>query len=588
MVVSNVPAEVEYMNLRKRLMDDFLFYAPRCLKIITKKGKLEPFVLNKPQILVHTLLERQLYTKGYVRALMLKARKLGLSTYTEARFYHKVTHREGVNAKIMTEADESRDKLFRMVKTFHDYMLPELKPMTIASSLKSLVFDDEDGKGLKCRYDVKTCDSKGGKGIDSHYNHWSEAAYFSNAALNNISGLMESIPSTQEDIIGTEVIEETTANGAAGHFYEKWKESEDIEKDGGTPEWLRIFLPWTADEGYRHTLTAEQGKEIRATLSDEEKWLLRFINIDGSPVTIENLAWRRWKIGEIIAPLGFTKEDYFKQWYPMTPEEAFIYSGKSIFGISDLKMAELECYKPEVKGDFNYHGKFIDREDGDLWIWQKPRIGRRYVIGADIAEGISGDKWDYSTADVIDCMSGQQVAHVCCKKDPDMFGEFLNHLGRYYNNALLGVEANNHGHTTLNTLKHKNYPKIYQREKLDAMGTGRKERKAGWLTTRKSKPKIIDQLYAIVRDRDTGIVCFETIAEFKNYTVLENTSASGKILYGGKPGCHDDRVMSYAIAVEMYMTMPKMRASQESRRRKNTRQEEGGGLSLKEAVVTKK
>lgn len=580
-VISSLQLPDNYMDIRRRLMDDFVFYAQTCLKIVTKSGELEPFILNEAQLLVHKLLEEQLASKGYVRALMLKARKLGLSTYTEGRFYHKITHRKGVNAKIMTEADESRDTLFRMVKTYHDFMLPELKPETKACSEKALVFDNEKGTGLKCRYDVKTCDSKGGKGMNSHYNHWSEAAYFSQSALNNISGLMESIPSTEKDIKGTEVIEETTANGAAGHFYEKWIESEKIEAKGGKPEWLRIFLPWTFDKGYTFKLTVEQAREIVATLSDEEKWLLHFINPDNTPVTVGNLAWRRWKIGEIVAPVGFTKEDFFKQWYPMTPDEAFIYSGKSIFGTSDLKMAELECYRPEVRGEFNYHGKFIATPDGELKIWQKPRIGRRYAIGADVAEGIRGDDRDYSSCDVIDCMTGQQVAHICCKLDPDQYGVFLNWLGRYYNNALLGVESNNHGLTTITTLKHKNYPKIYQREILDARGSGRKMRKAGWYTTSKNKYKIIDQLVALVRDHDTGIVNYETIAEFKNFTILEDGGL------GGRPGCHDDRVMSYAIAVEMYMTMPTMRVEKEKRARNMARTGTGAEeLMLKEAVVT--
>ncbi|MGR3302376.1 MAG: hypothetical protein ACUZ8I_07705 [Candidatus Scalindua sp.] len=569
-------------------MDDFLFYAPRCLKVINESGQLVPLDLSCVQLYVHGLLEAQLKKKGYIRARILKARKMWISTLIEGRFYWKVSHRKGVSAKIMTEADESRDNLFRMVKTYHDFMLPELKPSTIADSLKALVFDDEDGKGLKSRYDVKTCDSKGGKGMTSHYNHWSEAAYFSQAALDNLSGLMESIPSKYPGILGTEKIDETTANGASGYFYDGWQETKNILKDGGEPEYINIFAPWTFDKGYTLRVTVEQAREIMATLTDEEKWLLHFINPDNTEVNVGNLAWRRWKIKNVIAPLGFSKEDIFKQWYPITDDEAFIYSGKSIFSVSDIKMAELECYKPEIVGDFNYYGKFIARQDGELKIWQKPRINRRYAIGADIAEGIAGDKWDYSTADVIDCMTGQQVAHICCKLDPDRFGEFLNHLGRYYNNALLGVEANNHGLTTITTLKHKSYPKIYQREMLDARGTGRKMKKAGWLTTSKSKHKIIDQLYAIVRDRDTGIVNIETLAEFRNYTVLENTGDTGKILYGGKPGCHDDRVMSYAIAVEMYMTMPSMRIAKEKRVRNITRTGTGTDeLSLKEAVVSK-
>lgn len=556
-------------------MNDFLYYAPNCLKITNKAGHLVPFNLNRSQILIHGMIEAQKKEKGYVRVLALKPRKLGLSTYTEARFYHNTSHRTGVGAMIMTEADQSRDGLFRMVKTYHENVPEEIRPQTLQSNEKALVFDNPKGTGLKSRYDVKTCDSKGGKGITTHYNHWSECAYFSKNSLDNLSGLLESIPSGWPHILGTEVIKETTANGTAGHFYDHWCEMDDARKKGKVPEYIQVFIPWTYDEDYRLPCTPEQKKYILSTLTDEEKWLLKFVNPDGSPVTIENVAWRRWKIGEVIAPIGFTKEDFFKQWFPMTPEEAFVFSGRSIFGVSDLMMAQLECYPPIAVGTFNYFGKFISHKEGIMKVWMHPRMGERYVIGADVAEGIAGDKTDYSSADVIRCSTGQQVCHVNCKLDPDQWGAFLNHLGRYYNNALIGVEANNHGLTTLTTLKHKTYPKVYQRETLDANAQGRKMKKAGWLTTSKSKFKIIDGLVTIVRDKDTGIVCYETIEEFRNYSILEDGT------FGAMPGKHDDRVMSYAITHEMYMTMPQMRLSQEQRRKR----EHGTVLNLKEAEV---
>ncbi len=557
-------------------MNDFLFYAPKCLKIINEDGHLVPFEMNKSQLLVHGMLERQKASKGYVRALALKPRKLGLSTYTEGRFYHATSHRTGVGAMIMTEADQSRDSLFRMVKNYHENVPEEIRPQTLQSNEKALVFDTPKGNGLKSRYDVKTCDSKGGKGITTHYNHWSECAYFSKNSLDNLSGLLESIPSRHPQILGTEVIKETTANGTSGHFYDQWTETEKLIADTGKSEYILIFIPWTFDIGYQIPISERQRKEILNTLTDEEKWLLRFVNPDGTAVTVENLAWRRWKIGEVIAPIGFTKEDFFKQWYPMTPEEAFVFSGKSIFGISDVKMAELECYPPESIGEFNYYGKYVKTKDGKVKVWQPPRLGERYVIGADVAEGLSSEKRDYSSADVIKCSNGQQVAHYHGKMDPDNFGALLNHFGRYYNNALMGVEANNHGLTTITTLKHKNYRRMYQREMLDANATAKKQKKAGWLTTSKSKYKIIDGLVTIIRDHDSGIVNYETLQEFKNYSILEDGS------FGAMPGKHDDRVMSYAIAHEMYMTRPQNRLGQDKRHE----QQHKSSLNLKEAVVT--
>lgn len=562
---------------RRKFKNDFLYYAPRVLRIINEYGQLVPFNLNKAQLLGHRLIEAQKKKKGYVRANVLKPRKLGFSTYVEGRFYHLTTHRTGMGAMIMTEADQSRDSLFRMVKTYHENVPGLLRPETLQSNEKALVFDNPRGTGLKSRYDVKTCDSKGGKGITTHFNHWSECAYFSKSSLDNLSGLMESIPSRHPQILGTEVIKESTANGTAGHFYDEWTKASDLIAKGEESEYINIFIPWTFDEGYRMPVTPEQVKHITNSLTEEEEWLLHFVNPDGTRVTIENLAWRRHKIENVIAPIGYTKEDYFKQWFPVTPKEAFIYSGTSIFSVNDLKMAELECFNPIARGGFNYFGKFVDQEEGILKIWQRPKIHESYVIGADVAEGIAGEDRDYSSADVINCSNGQQVAHVHCKLDPDRFGEFLNHLGRYYNNALMGVESNNHGLTTITTLKHKNYGRLYQRETLDANANNRKMKKAGWLTTSKSKYKIIDGLVSIIRDRDSGIVCLDTIDELRDYSILEDGS------YGAIPGRHDDRVMSYAIAYEMYAGAPSNRRSQELRQRKAM-----GTLNLKEAVVINK
>ena len=240
--------------IRKRFRDDFPYYAPRALKIYNKKGKLVPFELNPPQIFTHNLLEERLRIKKFIRARILKPRKMGISTMIEGRFYWKVSQRTGMCAMIMTEADTSRDKLFRMVKTYHDNMPLDLKPETLRSNEKALVFDDARGNGLNSRYDVKTCDSKGGKGIDTHYNHWSEAAYFSQSALDSLSGLLESIPSSYPEIEGTEVIEETTANGASGHFYDGWKASEKALEEGRDPEYINIFFPWTFDKGIQYRL----------------------------------------------------------------------------------------------------------------------------------------------------------------------------------------------------------------------------------------------------------------------------------------------------------------------------------------------
>ena len=112
-------ASEEDGEIRQRLKDDFPHYAAKCLKIRPKKGGLIPFVLNRVQLHIHEALERQLAETGRVRALILKARQPGCSTYIEGRAYWKVTHRTGVRAFILTHKQEATDNLFGMADRFH-------------------------------------------------------------------------------------------------------------------------------------------------------------------------------------------------------------------------------------------------------------------------------------------------------------------------------------------------------------------------------------------------------------------------------------------------------------------------------------
>lgn len=551
------PEEVKRLKVQTRLANDYLYYAPRCHKINNKAGQLVPFKLNESQIYVHGLLKKELETKGYIRAIMLKCRQWGGSTFVESWYYHKISYRKGKRAVIMTEADMSRDNLFNMVKTFHENAPRIVRPMTRASNEKALIFDSPKGspvKGLRSRYDVKTCESKGGLGITTHFIHLSEYAFFKDASLNTVAGLLESVPSEYPAILGTQIIIESTANGVGGIFYNTWKESEQQEAEGKTPEYLRIFIPWFFHSEYKRKPSEAELEEIKRTLSDDEEWLLKQELPSGASVSYAQLKWRRWKISTLVPPVGFSKEEFFKQWYPATAEEAFIYSGKQVFPAGEVRAAQDECYSPLLIGDFNMHTGRIEKDPKGLAkVWEKPKPGCKYVIGGDVAEGLANG--DFSSLDVLKLPYGQQVAQLHGKVDPDTFGELAYHLGMYYNKALMGIESNNHGLTTITALKKKNYPNLYQREKLDANADGRKTKTAGWLTTKKSKYKIIDQLRGALRDGQSGVCCKETLSEMGDYTIHEGDN--GTMTYGAKLGCFDDRVMSLAIGLEMLYTIPK-------------------------------
>lgn len=564
-IMTNPITSAQEVGLRLKLRSDFPFYAETCLKIKPKETSVIPLKLNDCQLYVHRQLEDQKKRKGYVRALILKLRQPGISTYIEARFYHVATNRPGVEVMIITEADKSLNNILEMVKRYQEYCPAPMRPVAKQTNEKALIFE------MGSRYDVMTCKAIGGKGVTKQLVHKSESAYYPESTIPTIAGFMESVPSEYPGILGTESIEETTANGVGGAFHTKWmdyadlwEEYENSDKKGKEPEYLCIFIPWFWHTPYSLPIDDYQRGIIRDTLSDHEKWLARKKNLRGGAITYEQLAWRRWKIGDMEPPQGFTKEEYFKQWYPTTAEESFLFSGNRVFPNGYVRAAERECYEPVHKGELEMStGKFKKIQGGRLAIWDLPRHGYQYVIGADVAEGLV--KGDYSCADVLEVPGGRQVAHWHGHIDPDSWGETLYYLGKFYNDAMIGVEANNHGHTTVSTLTRMRYSQLYMRESID--GPGKKQKKYGWLTTSKSKNIIINRLNATLREGDSGIVYAKTIKELDSYSLLIAAEQDGgRSSQGAKPGHFDDRVMSYAIAVEMMLGSPHTRHVRDKQR----------------------
>src|SRR4051812_43422377 len=93
-------------------------FAEACLRIRTKAGDTVPFTLNEAQRIIHEKLEQQKREKGWVRALILKARQQGASTYIAARYYHRTSLHSGVNTYILSHEQASADALFAIVDRY--------------------------------------------------------------------------------------------------------------------------------------------------------------------------------------------------------------------------------------------------------------------------------------------------------------------------------------------------------------------------------------------------------------------------------------------------------------------------------------
>ena len=105
--------EADYQKFIQKLKDDPLFYYKTILKIEAfGSGQLIPFELNNVQKILHHKCQEQLKRTGFVRRVVLKPRRSGLSTYCLARFYRASTFAKQKRIAIVAHDDETNLTLF--------------------------------------------------------------------------------------------------------------------------------------------------------------------------------------------------------------------------------------------------------------------------------------------------------------------------------------------------------------------------------------------------------------------------------------------------------------------------------------------
>lgn len=497
----------ELIEVRRRLRDQFPFYASTALKIRTKAGTIEPLKLNAAQRILQDAIEDQLQAEGKVRIVILKARQQGLSTMVGGYLYFRVSQNLARRAMVVTHHADSTRALFDMTKRYHDNAPEVLKPHTKYSSRRELFFDLLDSS-----YVVATAGGESiGRGETITDLHASELAFWApSSARENWNGLIQAVPNTP----GTSVFVESTANGVSGIFYDLWQGAVQ-----GTNGFRAVFIPWFADPTYR-----EPVPEVFERTPEEEEIAAKYDLDDGQ------LMFRRRK----IAQNGI---DLFRQEYPAEPDEAFLTTGRPVFNPEQLqgllgKTRDIE-QRLALEGEEWQHNP-----RGELFLYRPHDPGETYYIGADVAMGIRGGDW--SVAQVFDAKK-RQVGIYRAQVHPDYFAEVLFHLGRYFNDARIIVENNGHGILTCARLgKDMAYPNFYT-EVIEDKVTDKETINLGFRTTVKTKPMIIDKLRAAMREGEIELNDKLTIREMLTYIVTETGAMEAE------QGCYDDTVMALAL-----------------------------------------
>lgn len=530
----------------KLLMNSNKAYIENCEKIVNKEGELIPFKLNKAQNILNDIISDLEKNKKPVRIIILKARQMGLSTYSEGYIFKKTSTQRYKKGTIIAHEDKASQNLYNMYRTFYDNLPSIVQPMIRRSNSQEMLFEnptqDQEEKrinpGLSSKVMVSTAKNVNtGRSATIHYLHMSEVAFWDNPDVLCL-GLLQCVPR----VINSAVIIESTANGVGDWFYNTWQLAEK-----GENAFIPVFLPWFIQDEYSEEFETENERiAFENSLDDYEKWLLEYANNLSlgkykCSLTLEQLKWRRYAIKNLCN----NDTEQFQQEYPATAEEAFVASGRPRFDIKALKEYLLNT-KEGIRGYLrNICGvvSFIEDPKGYVTIYKEPNPNKYYCVGADVAEGL--EKGDYSVGIVgSDELNIDAIWHGHI--DPDLFGKELVNLATFYNQAYLGVESNNHGLTTLKAILREDYMNIYY-SKMHDKATDKITQKIGWVTSNKTKPLMIDKLAEFVREKYLGIPSKLIVKEMLSYVIDEKGKTNAQ------EGSHDDTVMATAIWLQLVL-----------------------------------
>ncbi len=192
--------------------------------------------------------------------------------------------------------------------------------------------------------------------------------------------------------------------------------------------------------------------------------------------------------------------------------------------------------------------KFVT-EVTNMTIFKKPEDGRQYIIGCDVARG---DGQDFSTIQVLDVDTLEQVAEYREKVSPDLFPFVINYIAKMYNMAYVVIEANSFGLGVCFDIRDKfKYPRnrLYFSKNIKDIHVRHYSYKVnegteipGFQTSRKNRVLLIKSIIEHMRESSLILHSKRLMAEFQTFVMNGDKPEH-------EPGFNDDLILALGLAL---------------------------------------
>jgi hypothetical protein len=528
---------------RERLRWDFPFYSRSVLKV-RDKGRLVPFVLRSAQLKLWDVLAAQRDQGKPMCAIVLKARKTGISTMAQGLLLQRTTLQPLHSANVIAHNSQTAGAIMQIAELMYAN-LPQIEdeeltlkpPIANRRRLKELRFGEPDqfagATALKTfganqsSYVVDTAkEFEGARGLTLQSVHGSEVAFWADLKR-KLTTVSSAIDFTDPNTLA---IYESTANG-----FNEFKDLCDRAL-AGEGDFPLVFIAWFDDPRYVRALSRRDAETFVVgdhAHGDEEHELVAAYGL-----TPEQLNWRRWAIENLCQ----SDVEVFHQEYPSFPEQAFMSTGQTVFGgVLIQRAVKATRSSPEPRLVTLHTASSNERRtrrgtvhvptavrltDGGPWeIWTPPADDGQYVIACDPATGEDEDGASFAIQ-VIDHVTRAQCAQYEATIEPDLVSVqvFLACLyyGRHRRPWLAIERTGGYG--------------------LSLVATGNYADRLGWDTNRQTKGLLHEEAMALLREGTHGLRSVRLARQMESY-VRKGSGRTGPL-----PGARSDLLLAWMIA----------------------------------------
>lgn len=225
-------------------------------------------------------------------------------------------------------------------------------------------------------------------------------------------------------------------------------------------------------------------------------------------------------------------------------DESYIVEGRAVHNCAfDINLNSI--FRPEILKLFTSDTTILNKGlggityDDTFYVWKMSEEGEEYSIGVDCASNKSHTK-DFSSFQVINKATHEQVAEYIGKLPTELFSEILLKAARHYNNAQLIIEDNSYADALFWILEQKGYTNLWYSPDKKTPGFG---------TNKSSRVLLIEKLL-VFYNNSSGI---KKLRSPRLKMQMENFGG-GKLYMDGSRKIealsgNDDALMALALAV---------------------------------------